>query len=86
MVAVDMPSARLPGGRPLTERVFEATDFHSAAVDVLVADDPAQLAQAAHVLDAAARAAGVGIVRGDSPTRGRGRYWMVLLSAEPRRR
>ena len=86
MLAANTPAARLPRARPLTERIFEATDLHSAAVDILVADDPAQLAQAAHVLDAAARVAGVGVTRGDSPTRGRGRYWMVLLSAEPRRK
>lgn len=76
-VATNTPRATLPGGRPLAERVLEATHHRSVAVDVLVADSPMQVASATHVVDARARLTGVGLVREQ------GRWWMVLVTAEP---
>ncbi len=76
-LAAQAPRASLPGSRPLADRVLEATNHRSVAVDVLVADSPGQIASAHHVADPRARLSGAGLAQGQ------GRWWMVLITAEP---
>jgi hypothetical protein len=74
------PSARLEGTRPLAERVLEATQHRSAAVDVVVANSPLQASAATHLSDTRARLAGVGLAREGSE------WWIVVITAEPANR
>lgn len=78
-LSLDQPKGKLPGTR-LHERAFEAvTDARSAAVDVYVAENPEEISQSKNVLNAAYDRVGVGLLKGDSQTYGKNRYWVVVL-------
>jgi uncharacterized protein YkwD len=80
----DTPKAELPGLPRLSERAFELMDeLNGVSVDVLVADAP-RLNDSKNLSAANNRMVGVGLVKGDSPRFGRGRYWIVVIYGAPR--
>jgi hypothetical protein len=56
----------------------------SAAVDIYVAEDPTAAPESKSLLDARNSQVGVGLVRGDSATFGKDRYWVVVIYTTPR--
>jgi uncharacterized protein YkwD len=81
----DDPKGSLPGSK-LHERVFAALDeVGTASVDVFIADSPSLIADSRALRDPGNRMVGVGAVRGDSERFGKGRYWIVVIYASPRR-
>jgi uncharacterized protein YkwD len=73
------PKAHLPGSN-VHERVFGAVqNARSAAVDIYVAEDPTAAPESKSLLDARNSQVGVGIIRGDSPSFGKDRYWVVVI-------
>ncbi len=80
----DTPKAHLPGSN-VHERVFGALqNVRSAAVDFYVAEDPTTAPESKSLLDARNTQVGVGVVRGDSRTFGKDRYWVVVIYTTPR--
>ncbi|MBL8958153.1 MAG: CAP domain-containing protein [Myxococcaceae bacterium] len=76
---LDSPKATLEGKR-LHDRVFELRDdLGSATVDFFVADNPALITDSKNLGDPKASLVGVGLTRGDSPTFGRDKYWVVVV-------
>jgi hypothetical protein len=83
-LAEDSPRARLPDSE-LHQRVFETLDeAASAAVDVFVVDEPELLTESKSTRDPDNDRLGIGAVRGDSPTYGRGKWWVVVIYASSR--
>ena len=81
---LDTPKATLEGKR-LHERVFAMRDdLGSATVDFFVADNPTLITDSKNLSDPEARLVGVGLVKGDSPTFGRDKYWVVVVYGTPR--
>jgi uncharacterized protein YkwD len=81
----DDPKGSLPGSK-LHERVFAALDeVGTASIDVFIADSPTLIADSKALRDSGNRMVGVGAVRGDSARFGKGRYWIVVIYASPRR-
>lgn len=69
-------------GSHVYERVFSALkDVGRTAVDIHVTDDPGGLPDSRGLADARNGLVGVGLVRGDSPTHGKERYWVVVICA-----
>lgn len=80
----DTPKAELPGSS-LHERVFQALpQVGTAAADFYVAEDPTALPESKNLMDARNTQAGVGVLRGDSKTFGKDRYWVVVIYTAPR--
>ncbi|SES80734.1 CAP domain-containing protein [Stigmatella erecta] len=80
----DTPKADLPGS-VLHERVFQALpQVGTAAADFYVAEDPTALPESKNLLDARNTQAGVGVLRGNSKTFGKDRYWVVVIYTAPR--
>lgn len=82
----DKPQANLPGSN-VHERVFNnhrLRNVRSAAVDFYVAEDPTTAPESKSLLDARNSQVGVGVVRGDSRTFGKDRYWVVVIYTTPR--
>lgn len=80
----DTPKAHLPDSN-VHERVFQSVpNARSAAVDIYVAEDPTAAPESKSLLDARNSQVGVGLVRGDSATFGKGRYWVVVIYTTPR--
>ncbi len=80
----DTPKAHLPDSN-VHERVFRALQSaRSAAVDIYVAEDPTAAPESKSLLDARNNQVGVGIIRGDSLTFGKDRYWVVVIYTTPR--
>ncbi len=80
----DTPRATLPDSR-VHERVFRALlDVRSATVDFYVTEDPTAVPESKSLLDARNTQVGVGAIRGDSPTFGRNKYWVVVVYTTPR--
>ncbi|MDP1824527.1 MAG: CAP domain-containing protein [Archangium sp.] len=84
-LAKDLPKAEIPGRPRLADRAFELVDELSAvSVDVLVADAPRLAGESKNLATAGNRLVGVGLVKGDSPRFGAGRYWIVVIYGVPR--
>jgi len=84
-LAKDLPKAELPGQPRLHDRAFELVEELSAvSVDVLVADAPRLGTESKNLATAGNRLVGVGLVKGDSPRFGAGRYWIVVIYGVPR--
>lgn len=84
-LAKDLPKADLPGRPRLHQRAFELVEELSAvSVDVLVADAPRLGSESKNLATAGNRLVGVGLVKGDSPRFGPGRYWIVVIYGVPR--
>jgi uncharacterized protein YkwD len=80
----DVPKAHLPDSR-VHDRVFKAmVDVATAAVDFYVAEDPTTVPESKSLLDARNTQVGVGIVRGDSQSFGKAKYWVVVIYTTPR--
>jgi uncharacterized protein YkwD len=81
-LAANRPPSQLPG-EPVHERVFRALNDNarSASVDFYVTDNPSRLPDSKNLADRKTTVMGVGTVRGDSPTYGEGRYWVVVIYA-----
>ncbi len=80
----DIPRAELPGRPRISERAFELVDeLTSVSVDVMVVDAP-RLTDSKNLSTAGNRLVGVGLVKGDSPRFGPGRYWIVVVYGVPR--
>ena len=78
------PKVQLPGSK-VHERVFGSLEeARSASVDFYVAESPALLPDSKNLGERKHTAVGVGAVRGDSPTYGKGQYWMVVIYAATR--
>ncbi len=81
---LDTPKSELPGAATLHDQVFKAlSDVSSAAVDVFIGETPAALPDSQNIADKRNSRIGVGAVRGDSPTFGKGKYWMVVIYTSP---
>ena len=84
-LAKDLPKAELPGVPRLHDRAFELVEeLSSVSVDVLVADSPRLAGESKNLSTAGNRLVGVGLVKGDSPRFGAGRYWIVVIYGVPR--
>jgi hypothetical protein len=80
-LAVNSPSAQVPGSS-VHDRVFDALgSVKTATVDVYVADDPASIPRSKSLEDARNDWVGVGAARGDSPSFGKAKYWVVVIYA-----
>jgi uncharacterized protein YkwD len=80
----DTPKAHLQDSK-VHERVFKAlADVKSAAVDFYVAEDPTTVPESKSLLDARNTRVGVGAIRGDSPSFGKSKYWVVVIYTTPR--
>jgi uncharacterized protein YkwD len=80
----DTPKAHLPDSN-VHERVFRGQDtVRTAAVDFYVAEDPTTAPESKSLLDPRNTEVGVGVIRGDSPTFGRDKYWVVVIYTTPR--
>jgi uncharacterized protein YkwD len=78
-LSLDSPKATLNGER-LHDRVFAARDdLASATVDFFVADNPSLITDSKNLADPQASVVGVGVVKGDSPTFGKDKYWVVVV-------
>lgn len=83
-LALDSPKVQLPGVN-LHERVFESLDqARTASVDFYVAESPSLLPDSKSLGDRKNTLVGVGAVRGDSRTYGKGQYWIVVIYAAVR--
>jgi uncharacterized protein YkwD len=83
-LALDEPKVQLPGSK-VHDRVFESLDkAKSASVDFYVAESPSLLPDSKSLGDRKNTVVGVGAVRGDSRTYGKGQYWMVIIYAATR--
>jgi uncharacterized protein YkwD len=83
-LAQDSPKARLPDSE-LHQRVFQTLDeVASAAVDVFVVDEPQLLTESKSTRDPDNDRLGIGAVKGDSPTYGRAKWWLVVIYASSR--
>jgi uncharacterized protein YkwD len=81
---LDQPRVQLPGSK-VHDRVFAALEtVKSASVDFYVAESPALLPDSKSLGDRKNTQVGVGTVRGDSRTYGKGQYWMVIIYAATR--
>lgn len=83
-LAADTPRSQV-GGASLHDKIFAADDeLESAAVDFYVADSPAMITESKNLGDPRSTLVGVGVAKGDSPTYGKGKYWVVVVYASPR--
>jgi uncharacterized protein YkwD len=81
----DLPKTVLPGKKRLHDRAFELLDTAAAvSVDMFVAQAPTAITQSKNLVDAKNALVGVGLVKGDSPKYGPGRYWIVVVYASTR--
>jgi uncharacterized protein YkwD len=90
-IALDHARRALAADQPqvpraeLHERVFSVLEEpRSAAVDSYVDDSPSRLPDSKNLGDRQNTLVGVGVVRGDSRTYGKGQYWMVVIYASSR--
>jgi uncharacterized protein YkwD len=80
-LAANLPPAQLPG-EPVHERIFKSVQGATrASMDFYVTDDPSSLPDSKNLAERKNSLLGVGSVRGDSPTLGKDRYWVVVLYA-----
>jgi uncharacterized protein YkwD len=85
-LALDTPRAELPD-EPLHQRIFEASeDVRSVAVDVFVLDEPGLVESSRSLRDPENDRLGIGAVKGDSPTYGKGKWWVVVIYASTHER
>jgi uncharacterized protein YkwD len=71
-----------PRARDIDSQVFGAlTDARTTSADLYVAQDLGALPPSRGLREARYSLVGIGAVRGDSPTYGKGRYWVVVIYA-----
>ncbi|MFT3708932.1 MAG: CAP domain-containing protein [Archangium sp.] len=77
---LDLPKAELPDQPKISDRAFEMMDeLGSVAVDVFISDTPKLGAESKNLGASDNSLVGVGLVKGDSPRFGPGRYWIVVI-------
>jgi uncharacterized protein YkwD len=80
----DLPKTKLPDSR-LHDRVFDAMgDVATTAADFYITEDPTGVPESQSLLDPRNTQVGVGVVRGDSPTFGKAKFWVVVIYTTPR--
>ncbi|MDX2014301.1 MAG: CAP domain-containing protein [Myxococcaceae bacterium] len=78
----DKLSAELEPGKKLHERVFEVvTDAREASVDLAIVESAQAMPSSRNLADLRYSRVGVGLVRGDSPTYGDDKLWVVIVYA-----
>ncbi|MCU0700154.1 MAG: CAP domain-containing protein [Myxococcaceae bacterium] len=78
----DKLSAELEPGRKLHERVFEVvTDAREASIDLAIVESAQAMPSSRNLADLRYSRVGVGLVRGDSPTYGDDKLWVVIVYA-----
>jgi len=78
---LNTPKAKLPNEN-LHERVFAARDdLGSVSIDFFVTDSPALVNDSKSLFDPKHDHVGIGVVRGDSPTYGAAKFWLVIIYA-----
>jgi uncharacterized protein YkwD len=81
---LNQPKAELPG-KPLHERIFaEVKEIISTSVDFYVSESPGLITASKSLADRRNDRVGIGAVRGDSATYGKGKYWVVVIYAASR--
>lgn len=80
----DLPKTKLPDSS-LHDRVFDALgDVATTAADFYITEDPTDVPESVSLLDPRNTQVGVGVVRGDSPTYGKAKFWVVVIYTTPR--
>ncbi len=78
---LNLPKAKLPGEN-LHDRVFAARDdLQSASIDFFVTDSPSLVNDSKNLFDPRATLVGIGVAKGDSPTYGAAKFWLVIIYA-----
>lgn len=78
----DLLKADRSDGRKLHERVFEAMpEVREVSVDLAIVEAPSLVPNSKNLGDARYGAVGLGLVRGDSPTYGADKLWLVVVYA-----
>lgn len=78
---LNTPKAKLPGEN-LHDRVFAARDdLQSASIDFFVTDSPSLVNDSKNLFDPRATLVGIGVAKGDSPTYGTAKFWLVIIYA-----
>jgi uncharacterized protein YkwD len=80
----DLPMPQLPDSR-LHERIVDTmADVATTAADFYITEDPTTVPETVSLLDPRNTLVGVGLVRGDSPTYGKAKFWVVVIYTMPR--
>ncbi|HEX8699503.1 MAG TPA: CAP domain-containing protein [Myxococcaceae bacterium] len=80
----DLPKTKLSDSN-LHDRVFDAMgDVATTAADFYITEDPTDVPESQSLLDPRNTQVGVGVVRGDSPTYGKAKFWVVVIYTTPR--
>lgn len=83
-LAMDEPKVELVDAN-LHRRVFDAVDeVGAAAIDSYISEVPVPPDESRVITDARNAFVGVGVVKGDSPRFGKGKYWVVVIYATRR--
>jgi uncharacterized protein YkwD len=78
---LNTPKAKLPNEN-LHDRVFAARDdLKSTSVDFFVTDSPSAVTDSKNLVDPRVSLLGIGVAKGDSPTYGSGKFWIVIIYA-----
>jgi uncharacterized protein YkwD len=80
----DSPKPELPGSNAYERALLALQNMSTATVDCYVGEAPVPSLESKSLLDARNTHVGVGVVRGDSPTFGKDRYWVVIIYTTPR--
>lgn len=84
-LAADLPKASVPGAPKLNERAFDLMDeLSGVAIDVFISDTPKLGSESKNLAAPHNTVVGVGLVKGDSPQYGPGRYWIVVVYGSTR--
>jgi uncharacterized protein YkwD len=82
-LSADVAKIDLPNVPRLHDKIFAARqDIARAAADFFVADSPGLITDSKNLGEKANRLVGVGLLRGDSPTHGKSRFWIVVIYAQ----
>ena len=78
------PKTELPGDS-LQERIFSSLlDVSRTSVEFFVSDSPAQVATSKSLADRRNDLVGIGAIRNDASSHGRGKYWVLVIYAAGR--
>jgi uncharacterized protein YkwD len=83
-VELGQPKPDLPGDS-LQERIFSSLeDVSRTSVEFFVSDSPAQVANSKNLADRKNDLVGIGAIRNDASSKGRGKYWVLVIYAAGR--
>jgi uncharacterized protein YkwD len=75
----DAPKHELPDSNAYERAQQAMQDIRTSTVDIYVNKVPTPFQESKNLLDARYTHVGVGVIRGDSPTYGKGQYWVVVI-------